>query len=229
MGTVWRAHDEVLHRDVAVKEVLFPPGLGAAGKEVLYERTFREARASARLSDPGVVTVHDVVQEGGRPWIVMEFIRARSLQEIIDKDGPLPPDAVAGIGHQTLMALRHAHAAGVLHRDVKPSNVLVTAEGRAVLTDFGIAQAEGDTRLTQAGLVMGSPCYIPPERVRGERAVPASDLWALGATLYAAVEGGPPFERADAAEALAAALSEPVPPARDAGPLWPVLRGAARA
>jgi serine/threonine protein kinase len=129
---------------------------------VLYERTFREARASARLSDPGVVTVHDVVQEAGRPWIVMEFIRARSLQEIIDEDGTLPPDAAAGIGHQTLMALRHAHAAGVLHRDVKPSNVLVTAEGRAVLTDFGIAQAEGDTRLTRAGLVMGSPCYIPP-------------------------------------------------------------------
>jgi serine/threonine protein kinase len=225
MGTVWRAHDEVLGRDVAVKEVLYPAGLSAADERILYERTFREARASARLNHPGVVTVHDVVEEYGRPWIVMEFVRARSLQHIIDEDGPLPPARAADLGHQTLSALRHAHAAGVLHRDVKPSNVLITADGRVVLTDFGIAQAEGDTTLTQTGLVMGSPNYIPPERAQGERAVPASDLWALGATLYAAVEGGPPYEREDAVAALAAALSEPVPPPRNAGPLRPVLDG----
>lgn len=225
MGTVWRAHDEVLGRDVAVKEVLYPPGLTDDEERILYERTFREARASARLNHPGVVTVHDVVEEYGRPWIVMEFVRARSLQNIIDEDGPLSPAVAAELGHQTLSALRHAHAAGVLHRDVKPSNVLVTGDGRVVLTDFGIAQAEGDTTLTQTGLVMGSPNYIPPERAQGERAIPASDLWALGATLYAAVEGGPPYEREDAVASLAAALSEPVPPPRHSGPLRPVLDG----
>ncbi|GAA2084019.1 hypothetical protein GCM10009780_22910 [Actinomadura alba] len=225
MGTVWRAHDEVLGRDVAVKEVLYPPGLTATEERILYERTFREARASARLNHPGVVTVHDVVEEHGRPWIVMEFVQARSLQNIINEDGPLPPARAAEFGHQTLSALRHAHTAGVLHRDVKPSNVLVTGDGRVVLTDFGIAQSEGDTTLTQTGLVMGSPNYIPPERAQGERASPASDLWALGATLYAAVEGGPPYEREDGVAALAAALTEPVPTPRNAGPLRPVLDG----
>jgi tRNA A-37 threonylcarbamoyl transferase component Bud32 len=225
MGTVWRAHDEVLGRDVAVKEVRYPPGLTTDEERILYERTFREARASARLNHPGVVTVHDVVEEYGRPWIVMEFVRARSLQNILDEEGPLTPARAAEFGHQTLSALHHAHTAGVLHRDVKPSNVLITGDGRVVLTDFGIAQSEGDTTLTQTGLVMGSPNYIPPERAQGERAMPASDLWALGATLYAAVEGGPPYEREDAVAALAAALIEPVPTPRNAGPLRPVLDG----
>jgi tRNA A-37 threonylcarbamoyl transferase component Bud32 len=225
MGTVWRARDEVLHRDVAVKEVRFPSGLNADDERVLYERTFREARASARLNHPNVVALHDVLEEDGRPWIVMQFVEARSLQHILDEEGPLSPRRAAGIGHQTLTALHHAHAAGILHRDVKPSNVLITGDGRAVLTDFGIAQVEGDTTLTQTGLVMGSPAYIPPERAQGERAVPASDLWALGATLYAAVEGRPPYDREDAVAALAAALTEPVPPARGAGPLRPVLDG----
>ncbi|GLW61946.1 hypothetical protein Arub01_01900 [Actinomadura rubrobrunea] len=224
MGTVWRAHDVMLDRDVAIKEVVLPPGLTAAERDVLYERTFREARASARLNHPCVVTVHDVVQESGRPWIVMELVRARSLQDLIEQ-GPLPPYRVAEIGLQTLSALRAAHEKGILHRDVKPSNVLITDSGRVVLTDFGIAQAEGDSALTQTGLVMGSPAYIPPERARGERAVPASDLWSLGATLYAAVEGHSPFERSGAMSSLAAALSEPVPPPRNAGPLAPVLDG----
>ncbi|MCW2903138.1 MAG: serine/threonine protein kinase, partial [Streptosporangiaceae bacterium] len=225
MGSVWKARDEVLHRDVAVKEVLLPDGLTAAEQGTLYERTFREARASARLNHPGVVTVHDVVQEAGRPWIVMEFVQARSLQDLIDQDGALAPRVTADIGRQTLLALQHAHAAGVLHRDVKPSNVLVARDGRTVLTDFGIAQAEGDPTLTQAGLVMGSPSFIAPERAEGERALPASDLWALGATLYAAVEGRAPYERADAAAALAATLSEPLRPAFNAGPLRPVIEG----
>lgn len=225
MGTVWRAHDEVLDREVAVKEVLLPPGLSAEERDILYKRTFREARASARLNHPGVVTVHDVVSEGERPWIVMELVRARSLQEILDEGGPLPPRRAAAIGRQVLAALSHAHKAGILHRDVKPSNVLICEEDRAVLTDFGIAQMEGDATLTQTGLVMGSPAYIPPERVQGERAVPASDLWALGATLYTCVEGKAPYERPDAMAALAAALNEEVPPPRNAGPLRPVLDG----
>ncbi|WP_084263493.1 serine/threonine-protein kinase [Actinomadura formosensis] len=224
MGTVWRAFDVMLDREVAVKEVVFPPGLNDDERAVLYERTFREARASARLNHSGVVTVHDVVQEGGRPWIVMELVLAPSLQDIIER-GPMDHRRVAEIGLQMLGALRHAHEKGILHRDVKPSNVLITDSGRVVLTDFGIAQVEGDATLTQTGLVMGSPAYIPPERVQGERAVPASDLWALGATLYAAVEGRSPYERSDAMSSLQAALTEPVPPARNAGPLTRVLDG----
>ncbi|RAY15665.1 serine/threonine protein kinase [Actinomadura craniellae] len=225
MGTVWLAYDEMLDRQVAVKEVLLPPGLSDGERDVLYQRTFREARASARLNHPGVVTVHDVLEETGRPWIVMEFVRARSLQELIDEEGRVPPWRAADIGRQVLLALRHAHQKGILHRDVKPSNVLITDDDRVVLTDFGIAQVEGDATLTQTGLVMGSPAYIPPERAQGERAVPASDLWALGATLYAAVEGRSPYERSDAMASLAAVLSESVRPARNAGPLWPVLDG----
>ncbi|GAA0215017.1 hypothetical protein GCM10009527_008450 [Actinomadura nitritigenes] len=224
MGTVWRAFDVMLDREVAVKEVVLPPGLNDAERAVLYERTFREARASARLNHPGVVTVHDVVEESDRPWIVMELVLAPSLQDLLDR-GPLEHRRVAEIGLQMLAALRHAHEKGILHRDVKPSNVLITDSGRVVLTDFGIAQVEGDATLTQTGLVMGSPAYIPPERAQGERAVPASDLWALGATMYAAVEGRSPYERSDAMASLQAALSEPVPPARNAGPLGRVLDG----
>ncbi|QKW38882.1 serine/threonine protein kinase [Actinomadura sp. NAK00032] len=224
MGTVWRAFDVMLDREVAVKEVVFPPGLTEDERAILYERTFREARASARLNHPGVVTVHDVVQEGDRPWIVMELVSAPSLQDVIER-GTLDPRRVADIGLQMLGALRHAHEKGILHRDIKPSNVLVTDSGRVVLTDFGIAQMEGDATLTQTGLVMGSPAYIPPERAQGERAVPASDLWALGATLYAAVEGRSPYERSDAMSSLQAVLTEPVPVARHAGPLARVLDG----
>ncbi|MFC4048905.1 serine/threonine-protein kinase [Actinomadura syzygii] len=224
MGTVWRAFDVMLDREVAVKEVLLPPGLSDSERHVLYERTFREARASARLNHSGVVTVHDVVEESDRPWIVMELVLAPSLQDLLER-GPMEHRRVADIGLQMLGALRHAHEKGILHRDVKPSNVLITDTGRVVLTDFGIAQVEGDATLTQTGLVMGSPAYIPPERAQGERAVPASDLWSLGATLYAAVEGRSPYERSDAMASLQAALTEPVPPARNAGPLARVLDG----
>ncbi|RFU39841.1 serine/threonine protein kinase [Actinomadura logoneensis] len=225
MGTVWRARDLTLHREVAVKEVVLPPGLSEGERDVLYERTLREARASARLSHPAVVVVHDVVEEDGRPWIVMELVLAPSLQDVLDREGPLPHRRVADIGMQMLGALRHAHSKGILHRDVKPSNVLLCDSGRVVLTDFGIAQMEGDATLTQTGLVMGSPAYIPPERAQGARAVPASDLWSLGATLYAALEGRSPYERSDAMSSLQAALLEPVPPPRNGGPLRPVLDG----
>jgi serine/threonine protein kinase len=225
MGTVWRAHDELLDRVVAVKEVLLPPGLDAPERDILYQRTFREARASARLSHPGVVTVHDVVREDGRPWIIMQFVQARPLQEIIDQDGPLRPRRVAEIGLQLLEALNHAHAAGILHRDVKPSNVMISDDGRAVLTDFGIAQMPGEVTLTQTGLVMGSPAYIAPERAQGDKAMPASDLWALGATLYTAVEGHSPYERGDAMAALAATLTEDPPPPRRAERLGPIIQG----
>src|ERR687896_685627 len=225
MGSVWRARDEMLERDVAVKEVIFPRGGSDADRHVLRERTLREARAAARLNPPNIVIVQGVFDEAGRPWIVMEFVRARSLQDIVDADGPLPPRRAADVGRQTLAALRAAHDIGVLHRDVKPSNVLITDDGRAVLTDFGIAYVEGDTTLPQPGLTIGSPAYIAPERARGERAGPAADLWALGATMYAACEGRPPHQRTDPVSVLAAILTEDPPPPRNAGPLLPVLQG----
>ncbi|WP_242903355.1 serine/threonine-protein kinase [Actinomadura terrae] len=225
MGTVWRARDETLARDVAVKEVVLHASLSAEDRENRHRRTLREARASARLNHPGVVTVHDVVDEDDRPWIVMELVRARSLQDVIDEDGPLPPGRVAAIGRQVIGALRAAHAIGILHRDVKPANVLVTEDDRAVLTDFGIAQMAGDATLTNTGLIMGSPAYMPPERVNGEPAIPASDLWALGATLYAACEGRAPHHRSDAMAVLAAVMTQEPPPPRNAGPLAPVLAG----
>ncbi|XRQ11433.1 serine/threonine-protein kinase [Actinomadura welshii] len=225
MGTVWRARDETLDRDVAVKEVVLPSGLSDEDRENRHRRTLREARASARLNHPGVVTVHDVVDEDDRPWIVMELVRARSLQDVVDEDGPLPPARAAGIGRQIAGALRAAHAIGILHRDVKPANVLVADEDRAVLTDFGIAQLAGDATITSTGLLIGSPAYMSPERVNGEPATPASDLWALGATLYAATEGRAPHHRGDAMAVLAAVLTQDVPPPRNAGPLAPVLTG----
>lgn len=225
MGTVWRARDETLDREVAIKEVLLPDGLSDAERENRHRRTLREARASARLNHPGVVTVHDVVDEDDRPWIVMELVRARSLQEIVEEDGPLPPGRVATIGRQIAGALRAAHAIGILHRDVKPANVLVADGDRAVLTDFGIAQMAGDATLTGTGLLIGSPAYMSPERVNGEPAIPASDLWALGATLYAATEGRAPHHRGDPMAVLAAVMTQDVPPPKNAGPLAPVLTG----
>ncbi|GAA2144375.1 serine/threonine-protein kinase [Actinomadura napierensis] len=225
MGTVWRARDETLDREVAVKEVLLPSGLSDDDRHTRHQRTLREARASARLNHPGVVTVHDVVDEDDRPWIVMELVRARSLQDVLDDDGPLPPGRVAAVGRQIIGALRAAHAIGILHRDVKPANVLVTDDDRAVLTDFGIAQMAGDATLTGTGLIMGSPAYMSPERVNGDRAIPASDLWALGATLYAACEGKAPHHRSDAMAVLAAVMTQEVPPPKNAGPLEPVLLG----
>ncbi|MBA9007808.1 protein kinase domain-containing protein [Thermomonospora cellulosilytica] len=228
MGTVWHAHDEVLGRDVAVKEVILPHGLTDEERAVQYKRTFREARTAARLGHPGVVTVYDVVEEDGRPWIVMELIRARSLDKVIKQEGPLPVRRAAEIGRQMLAALHAAHEAGVLHRDVKPSNVLVAGGDRAVLTDFGIAVATGDATLTQTGLVMGSPAYIAPERARGKTAGPASDLWSLGVTLYAMVNGRSPFERPEPMASLVAVISEDPPPAPNAGALAPVIEGLLR-
>ena len=232
MGTVWQAHDEVLGRDVAVKEVILPHGLTDEERAVHHKRTFREARTAARLGHPGVVTVYDVVEEDGRPWIIMELIKARSLDQVIKQEGPLEPRRAAEIGRQMLAALHAAHGAGVLHRDVKPSNVLITGTGRmgerAVLTDFGIATASGDATLTQTGLVMGSPAYIAPERARGRVAGPASDLWSLGVTLYAMLHGRSPFERPEPMAALVAVISEEPEPPEKGGRLIPVIEGLLR-
>ncbi|MEV0968039.1 serine/threonine-protein kinase [Microtetraspora glauca] len=227
MGMVWHAHDVLLDRDVAVKELILPFGLDQAGTHGAHQRMLREARSAARLSHPGIVTVHDVVEEDGRPWIVMELVRAWSLEQAVRQSGPLPVVQAAEIGIRVLDALRHAHAAGILHRDVKPGNVLLTAD-RVVLTDFGIAAIEGDVTITQTGLLMGSPAYIPPERLQGRPITHAADLWSFGATLYAAVEGRPPYEGPDAVAVLGAVLTrEPARPQR-AGTLLPVIEGLLR-
>ena len=225
MGVVWRGRDELLDRDVAVKEVR-----AAADNEGIYQRTLREAKAAARLNHPGVVTVFDVVEEDGSPWIVMELVHARSLDRVIAEDGPLRPPQAARLGEQLLGALECAHAAGVLHRDVKPGNVLVAPDNTVKLTDFGIATFPGDPALTQVGIVYGTPGYTAPERVRGEPATPASDLWSLGATLYTAVEGRGPFSRPGGSVAIFAAVAhEPPPRAPSAGPLGPVIDALLRA
>ena len=224
MGTVWRARDLVLTREVAVKQVRLPEMMTAHERDILRERTLREARVSAKLNHPGVVTVHDVIEADGSPWIVMELVAARSLEQVLAEDGPLPPQQAAGTGAMLLSALASAHAAGIVHRDVKPANVLITRDGRAVLTDFGIATLDGDPGLTQAGMVMGTPGFCAPERIRGEPASPASDLWSLGATLYAAVEGHGPFDGLGSPMAVLASIvhSDPPPP-RSAGPLGTVI------
>ncbi|WP_433473682.1 protein kinase domain-containing protein [Spirillospora sp. CA-142024] len=224
MGMVWRAHDEQLGRDVAVKELRLPEQLDDAGRQTWMARLHREARAAARLRHPGIVTVHDrVIDEDGRPWIVMELVRGRSLGDLLAAEGPLPPGRVAQIGLQMLEALHAAHRAGITHRDIKPANVLLE-EDRVVLTDFGIAAVEGDATLTATGAVLGTPAFMSPEQVRGEETTAASDLWSLGATLYTAVEGRPPFEGASAgAVFVAIATQDPAPPVH-AGFLEPVLR-----
>ncbi|WP_249346107.1 serine/threonine-protein kinase [Microbispora sp. H11081] len=227
MGMVWHAHDVLLDRDVAVKELLLPFGLDHSGAQTAHRRMLREARSAARLSHPGIVTVHDVVEEDGRPWIVMELVRAWSLEQAVRQSGPLPVVQAAEIGIRVLDALRHAHAAGILHRDVKPGNVLLTAD-RVVLTDFGIAAIEGDVTITQTGLLMGSPAYIPPERLQGRPITHAADLWSFGATLYAAVEGRPPYEGPDAVAVLGAVLTQEPNRPRRAGALLPVIEGLLR-
>jgi serine/threonine protein kinase len=225
MGTVWRASDTILRRDVAVKEVLLPPGMAPSDRDSMYQRTLREARAAAALSHPAVVQVYDVVTEAGRPWIIMELLQARSLAEMIVEDGPFAPRAVAKIGIALLGALEVAHAAGVLHRDVKPANVLICGDGRCVLTDFGVARMPTDAELTTPGMVLGSPHFISPERAIGAKFGPPSDLFSLGVTLYTAVEGRPPFDRRDPFETMRAVVEEPPAQAVRAGPLAGVLYG----
>ena len=225
MGTVWRAADTLLRRDVAVKEVILPPGLAPSDRDAMYERTMREARAAAALQHPAVVQVYDVVHENGRPWIVMELLDARSLADMIIEDGPVAPRVVAKIGIALLGALEVAHAHGVLHRDVKPANVLICSDGRCVLTDFGVARMPTDVQLTTPGMVLGSPHFISPERAMGNDFGPPSDLFSLGVTLYTAVEGRPPFDKGDPIETMHAVVEDPPTPSVRAGSLEPVLMG----
>lgn len=225
MGKVWRAHDEVLHRTVAVKELTAALYVAEADRLVLHARTQKEARAAARITHPGVVTVHDVLDHDNRPWIVMQYVDGPSLADAVkaSEDKRIDAREAARIGLHVLGALRAAHAAGVLHRDVKPGNVLLARDQRVLLTDFGIAAIEGDSTITRTGELVGSIDYLAPERVRGGQPGPASDLWSLGATLYTAVQGESPFRRSSPISTMQAVVNEEPPPATYAGALAPVI------
>ncbi|CAL9505068.1 Serine_threonine-protein kinase PknD [Streptomyces sp. enrichment culture] len=225
MGVVWRATDQLLGRQVAVKELPLDDTLSAAQARRRRERTLREARAVAQLSHPNVIVVHDVVEHDERPYIVMELIDGGSLADRVAAHGPVDAREAARIGVALLGALRTAHAAGVLHRDVKPSNVLIAQDGRVVLTDFGVAHVAGTSTLTESGTLLGSPEYTAPERMSGVRTGPESDLWSLGALLCAALSGVSPFHRDSLGGVLHAVVSEEIRPPAQAGPLLPVIRG----
>ncbi len=233
MGTVWRALDLGLHREVAIKEVRPAGADQVEGNPTmaaqLRERVLRESRALARLQHPNVVSIYQIIEspDSPYPWIVMELVRGTSLDARLN-DGVLTPAEAARVGRDVLAALRSAHSAGVMHRDVKPGNVLLRTDGSAVLTDFGIAALQGSTQLTATGDVIGSPEYIAPERLRGDETHTASDLWSLAMLLYVAVEGNHPMRRATTMATLAAVMTEPVPPPRRAGALAPALNAALR-
>ncbi|MFB9535252.1 MULTISPECIES: serine/threonine-protein kinase [Streptomyces] len=229
MGIVWKAVDEVLGREVAVKELRTYTDVAGPELAALRLRMQREARAAARVRHPGVIAVHDIAEVDGRPLIVMELVDGPSLDDVLRESGTLDPREAAGIGAKVMDALSAAHRAGVLHRDVKPGNILLDRSGRVVLTDFGIATMDdpGDgsaTHLTRSGELVGSLDYLAPERAQGADPGPASDIWALGATLYAAVEGASPFRRTSTFSTLTAIVTEPLPEPLRAGALAPVLQ-----
>ena len=224
MGTVWQARDQLLRRDVAVKELLVRTGMTELQTDEARNRAMREARLAARLHHPNVISIYDVVEYEGRPCLIMEYLPSNSLADLISAHGVLPVGTVARIGTQIASALAAAHTAGIVHRDVKPANVLLTGDNVAKLTDFGISRADGDATVTAAGLLAGTPAYLPPEVAQGEDATFASDVYALGAMLYAAVEGKPPFGTDDNAVALLHRIAtEEVPPPEHAVPLTATL------
>jgi serine/threonine protein kinase len=227
MGAVWLAGDELSHGQVAVKEIPWVPQPGMEGQESRHERAFREARAVAGLDHPNIAGIYDLVQDDGRLWVVMQLapfrFPYRSLSDVVQDDGPQPPVWAARIGLQILSAIEAAHGVGVLHRDINPGNVLLGPAGRVMLAGFGIVTADGSPALTTPEAFTGSPAYMAPERARGEPATPAADLWSLGATLYAAVEGRPPFHRDGKVAVLTAVIGDYVDPPSRSGPLWPLV------
>lgn len=224
MGVVWQAMDERLQRLVAVKQLLLQPELNPQATEEAHARALREARIAARLHHPNAIIVYDVAEHEGQPCLVMEYLPSRSLATVLGERGALPVPEVASIGRQIALALAAAHLARIVHRDVKPGNILITNDGTAKITDFGVSRAVGDITLTQTGMVAGTPAYLAPEVARGQVPTPASDVFSLGATLYAAVEGRGPFGDSDNPLALLHAVaSGQVHPPRQAGPLSAVL------
>ena len=225
MGTVWAAHDEVLRRVVAVKEVLRPPGMADAEAGELRERTLREARSVAQLSHPNLVTLYDVVQFEGEPYVVMELVPSSSLAELVRTRGPLTPAQGAAVADAIAAALEAAHRAGITHRDVKPGNVLIADDGRIKLTDFGIARNMAEATMTSRGITLGTPAFIAPEVASGGDVTTAADLWSLGATLFAALAGEPPYEGANVLQTINQVVHGDVPTPIGAGELAPVISG----
>ena len=225
MGTVWSAYDTFLQRPVAVKELRLPEGFGETRSAELRERTLREARAIAVLAHPNVIVLHDVAREDGEPFVVMELLSGRSLADIVHSRGPLNTSQAAAVADAVAAALEAAHNAGITHRDVKPGNVLVGEGGQIKLTDFGIARNVSEDTMTSTGVLLGSPAYIAPEVASGSPATPAADLWGLGATLFTAVEGGPPYDAdGDPLETVGAVVHGDVPEPSP-GPLAEVITG----
>ncbi|MDS1272139.1 serine/threonine-protein kinase [Lipingzhangella sp. LS1_29] len=225
MGAVWHAWDADLERDVAIKEVTLGSDLSEQERADAHARVRREARSAARLSHPAIIAIHDVLEHEGHPWIVMQLAEGRSLEKVLNEDGPLSPATVHSIATTLIDALNTAHQAGVVHRDVKPANVLYTTDGKPFLTDFGIANIEGETSITRTGALVGSPSYMAPEILEGHPASPATDLWSLGVTLYALLDGGSPFNRPTLPATLSAIVNGDIPPPTNAGPLTPTLMG----
>ncbi|MQY05018.1 serine/threonine-protein kinase [Actinomadura macrotermitis] len=224
MGVVWRARDGVLGRQVAIKQLLPPSGAAPGAQEAMRARMLREARAAAQLAHKNAVTVHDVLQDQGSVLIVMELVQAVTLGAMVESEGPLPPARVAAMALDLLDVLTAAHELGIVHRDVKPANVLVQSDGSIKLADFGIARFQGEPTLTEAGAIIGTPAYMAPEQIRGLESSPATDVWGLGATLFYAVEGLPAFGGPSPTAAMAAVLTDPpLPPRRAGEPLGPLL------
>ncbi|SDG62776.1 Protein kinase domain-containing protein [Sinosporangium album] len=222
-GTIWLASDDTLRRDVAIREVRLPPSVTPARLAEIREATLREANVAGRLRHPSIATVHDVIVEEGRPWLVMELLAGDALNQVVARGGPLPPHQVARVGVGVAGALAAAHAAGITHRDVKPGNVILTRTGRAVLTDFGLAVVEGEVAGDRTAHLVGAPSYIAPERLRGDGDGPAADVWALGATLYYAVEGVDPFPGERPVDVINRVLAGGLRPPERAGSLSPLL------
>lgn len=225
MGLVWLAEDEVLRRPIALKQLVPHPPVSEELLTTARARALSEARATARVDHVGAVRIYDLVEDDGLPWIVMELLSGRTLKDVVAAEGPLPAGEVARIGLRLLDSLQAAHRAGVVHRDVKPGNVYLCDAGRVVLADFGIASTAGDDATLTDGEFAGSPAYVSPERVRSDEVGPASDLFSLGATLFAAVEGRVAFDKGSLFDTLTAVLHDPPAPFLRAGPLGPVIEG----
>ncbi|MBF6351704.1 serine/threonine protein kinase [Nocardia flavorosea] len=217
-GVVWRAVDERLQRSVAIKQIHIKPSLPPAERDVLRQRATREARNAARFQHPNAIVVFDITEHGGDPCLVMEYMKSRSLAQVLSSQGPLPLPQVARIGEQVAAALIAAHQAGIVHRDVKPGNILLDDHGTVKITDFGISRATGDVTLTETGLICGTAAYLAPEVARGADPTPAADVFALGATLFHALEGEPPFGSGNPLKVLYAAANGQVSEPQNAGP-----------